>query len=457
MNKLLILLILFASSYVFSQSAQECSQAFQSIYSKKIEEGIRRGDLSIIQEAIKAGADFAYKHPKFNGTFLHYASYVGSSVEVIKFFIEQGLDMNGRDKKGETPLDIAIIYNHREIIDFLRGLKAAQTIKNIKEVRLRMFLTKIIKSIKEDNMGLMKEALSKEIDFSSYPFKHNSSPLHYAAHLGRDQEMLQALLEAGFDINQRANNGMTPLDKAIVRNHTHTIEFLKSQGAKIGLKNEETVKKMDVMRRLILGMKNNDLDNVKEALATGEININERNTIYGGGFIHWALASERDAEIILALLEAGSEIHSINNEGLSPLDIAFLNGDQEIISILESRGAKHHAQNLERIKKTHLTGKLVRAIKSNAEISLVKQILKRGENILDVLNETSQDTPLHLVAHTSRNLEIVQALLDFGMDMNAVNSQGETPLDVAIRLKNKIVFTYLYKKGAKTKRFTLKK
>ena len=58
-------------------------------------------------------------------------------------------------------------------------------------------------------------------------------------------------------------------------------------------------------------------------------------------------------------------------------------------------------------------------------------------------------TPLHWVAFGGKN-EIVELLILNGADVNAMNNDGDTPLDFAIKFKNTETTELLHKHGAKT-------
>ncbi|MFL3666716.1 MAG: ankyrin repeat domain-containing protein [Verrucomicrobiota bacterium] len=47
-------------------------------------------------------------------------------------------------------------------------------------------------------------------------------------------EAVKQYLAAGTDVNARRMNGWTPLDAAIIRNHTETADLLRKHGGKTG-------------------------------------------------------------------------------------------------------------------------------------------------------------------------------------------------------------------------------
>ena len=60
-----------------------------------------------------------------------------------------------------------------------------------------------------------------------------STPLHRAALNGR-KETVELLIANGAEVNAKDNLGWTPLDFAIIRNHTETADLLRKHGGKTG-------------------------------------------------------------------------------------------------------------------------------------------------------------------------------------------------------------------------------
>ena len=60
----------------------------------------------MVQWLVEQGLDINEKD-KFGRTVMHWAA-MRDSVEVIQWLVEQGLDINATDNDGETPLDKAI-------------------------------------------------------------------------------------------------------------------------------------------------------------------------------------------------------------------------------------------------------------------------------------------------------------------------------------------------------------
>lgn len=75
----------------------------------------------------------------------------------------------------------------------------------------------------------------------------------------------------------------------------------------------------------------------------------------------------------------------------------------------------------------------------------VEKLLKHG---MRVQHQSTADgaTPLHRAAQTG-NIKIATLLLDHGADLNPTNYLGQTPLDLAIKFKNKEFAKFICTKG----------
>lgn len=57
---------------------------------------------------------------EFNDTILHYAAAVGNE-EAVEWICRQGIDINIQNTDNCTALDVAIMYKHHNIVEYLRS------------------------------------------------------------------------------------------------------------------------------------------------------------------------------------------------------------------------------------------------------------------------------------------------------------------------------------------------
>ena len=71
-----------------------------------ITEAAAKGDLKKVEAHLAAGTDINDRDGEHGSTALHAAAYHGN-LEIVKFLIEKGADINAKDKHGQTPRDVA--------------------------------------------------------------------------------------------------------------------------------------------------------------------------------------------------------------------------------------------------------------------------------------------------------------------------------------------------------------
>ena len=85
----------------------------------------------------------------------------------------------------------------------------------------------ILEAIRTGNLGKLKQLLKMnvEVDF----LQDGTSPAHIVAEQGNN-EMMQALLDYGVNLNVINRDGLTPIELAMAFGFKHTVEMLKTSG-----------------------------------------------------------------------------------------------------------------------------------------------------------------------------------------------------------------------------------
>lgn len=128
---------------------------------------------------------------------IHDAAQAGDNAEIEKL-LKKGVDVNARDKNGETPLYEAATNGYTEIVELLISKGADVNAK--------------------DNDGI--------------------TALHLSA-WNNNSEMVAILIAKGADVNIKKNDGNTPLHDAASNNSKTAIKLLLLNGADINIKNNE--------------------------------------------------------------------------------------------------------------------------------------------------------------------------------------------------------------------------
>ena len=153
-----------------------------------------------------------------------------------------------------------------------------------------------------------------------------------------------------------------------------------------------------------------------------------------------AAAQARDVAAVKALLQRGADVSEAQNDGMTALHWAAINGDAELASILRYAGANWRAT-------TRLGGfmPLHLAAQSGAD-GVIAQLVEAGADI-DV--KTTTGATALMLAAASGNVKAVSLLLERGADVQAQEgAHGQTALMFAAARNRAEVVRLLLARGA---------
>lgn len=156
-------------------------------------------------------------------------------------------------------------------------------------------------------------------------------------------------------------------------------------------------------------------------LLSNEPHLIGERTGLGETPLHY-LAVENQLEAVQLLLKHGAEINTVNKCGGTPLSEAALLGHDKLVACL-----LEHKAMLTLPDQTEPT--LHNAVLGGSA-SVVIQVLAAGAKV-DEPNDLGE-TALHVAAETDDRFDILNLLLEAGVNVALQRIFGETPLDVAI-------------------------
>ncbi|OHS95208.1 hypothetical protein TRFO_02148 [Tritrichomonas foetus] len=374
---------------------------FTSIISKCDEIGIET-DISSIEASVlyfridlfmwikdKISLDLNQAH------VLHMAA-AANNIRLILLCIENGCDVNSFDDEGNTPLINATSNNSIEALSIL--LKH----KNI-DVALK------------DPQG--------------------QSALSIGAQMGR-LELFNLMVEDGrFDLNEKDSLGMTPLHHAVDEQQVIILkELIKLKEIEINSQDANgdtplhtaTRNNFDVGTTLLMGRDDLNL-NVINNEGDAPIHICARNFT-------------PETELVMkALLSSEKTDKNIKDkDGRTPLHIASLAGNEELLKILLNNGASLFEEDSSNETPFHLAA-------ANGIVQSVKFFIKYPGIDVNML-DSEKSTPLHLAALNGED-EIVSLLLDApGINLNIKNGENLTPLEIAEEAEEIDIYQMIHNK-----------
>ena len=378
-------------------------------------------------------------------TALHIAVLSHAEPDVVNFLIKSGADINARDKNGDSPLHIAVRENDRANGELLLARGADVFYPNVTgDSPLRAALTR--RGGRED--WVLNSLVIKAADGAG------NTPLHLAAEWQLDQ-VVSFIVDKGGSLNAKNANGETPLFSAVKADSAITVRSMLSASAD---------RRADINARDFLG--NTALHacirwsavNAARALIDYDARFNAKKLINarnlaGKSPLHEA-SRAGSVEFIRTLVLSGADVNSIDETGKTALtDAIQMNQTDAVKELLErkaspvmqdmyGRNAFHEAveySSVELITLLRSAGGSPMARDSFGKTPLSLSFRKSPETVLAVLgNDTNLvdsdgNTPLHIAVSEHGSAEMLSSLISGGYPVNNRNRTGSTALLLAVK------------------------
>ncbi|MHC9540577.1 MAG: ankyrin repeat domain-containing protein [Vulcanimicrobiota bacterium] len=207
-----------AATMTMPQRQQVCGDIF---------EAIRKSDGTAVQAFIASGLDINGKN-KSGNTPLHCAAGMGRK-EIVAILLAAGAYVNSRDRHNETPLHKAASAGRKETSEVLIANAAeidAQDIRGATPLH-RAVARGALKSV---------ELLLSSGAYVNAKDNDGCSPLHRAAEKDR-KDLAMILVNHGALVNDPDSDGWTPLHLAAYNGHRGVTLLLRREGANADVKN----------------------------------------------------------------------------------------------------------------------------------------------------------------------------------------------------------------------------
>ena len=288
----------------------------------------------------------------------------------------------------------------------------------------------IHQAVREGLVEKVKEMIDNGRDVNQ-PLSNGITPLMVATHELRNgrrtrgaMRMVDMLLEKGADVNRVTALDLNVLHFAAAINNVHLIrKFIEK-----GVDKNKTSNEGPGETPLNIAVRNGNMDAIK-ALIDGGVDINHVNNngqtavfLVSRGFI-FPLSPLLSAKILRLLIDSGANIHIESNDNYSPLWIATLNGNYNLVELLLDSGAD--------VESFDGDGLTPLAIAAEAGKPRTAELLwKYGADIEAQDNEGN--TPLMMAAKNGYE-DIVEFFLEKDAYVNHENDEGLTAVDLAER------------------------
>ena len=343
--------------------------------------------------------------------------------EIVLFLIENGADLNAKNREGKTPHDIAIDAKDLKIIHYL---SITQT-KNTLQALLKGQCSKFNDAVKNGNLELVQELLTNNDDLSI-------DGTHLTENISIDDEI--------------ENLKRTPLSIAVVNRHFEIAKLLKQHGANLdNTKNgfcrskyllikailQQDVEMVEVLVELgalkyansspfpvvFQAIAKMNIEIVDILLKNEAVDINHKYTMFGTALHYFTYIGirmnkkEGRLDVVKFLITQCNAKQLADHAGKTPLHIAIKNQHYEIAQFL---------------------------IENEANVNAI---------------DNNKQSPLHLLALYRSNSgnhvndQFARLLVNKGADVNALDDKNQSPLKIAIEKENFYLVQTLIGSGAK--------
>ena len=389
------------------------------------------GKSEIALELINRGADINIGDQD-NTLPIHHAAMSGSR-EVFDILLSKGFDIDITDNNKLTPLFLAVQGRQTDMALYLINKGADVKIKTLREWPI------LLMAAITGDVDVAKKLVEKKAKVDE-PNNNGLTPLFSATSFG-NIEMVKFLVENGADVNHENSNGEIPIHWALNENTAEGLKFLIGKGAKIDKKNNfGSTPFLSAARR---GYKS--ITEIHKQFGADIHTVNYE----GWNALTYAAYSRKPIEIAKWLIMNGVNPNpkpcfddkncTCGPSWRTPLHTAAMHGGIELAKILVSNNAKVNIYDNDGLTPLHYS------IRSKNK-ELAGYLIKSGA-FLSTKETTLGNTELHMACMLGCP-DIAKLLIGKGSDVNILNDEGKTALELAYNYGHKDIAYQLLANGA---------
>jgi ankyrin repeat protein len=320
-------------------------------------------------------------------------------IDIIKSLIENGANTETLNKNNENILSLACKGRHLEVVQYLLTLDNIRT-PDFMEQRSIWGQTALSAACSRGHTNIIELLIGNGADIT-IQYKNGSSVLHRVC-MAREEKIhivrnLLSIFKDTSIMEQKNNNGLTPLNLACFHGHTKIAKLFLENGA------DFTVQYNDGSNILHMLCKNGNYNLVHHILPVFKH--------------HTSLIKQQDTL------------------GHTPLSLACLHGHTKIVESFLEKDLCPTVQCNDGSNLLHLAC-------ISGEIEIVEHLLNFYPKLMEQQNNDGS-TPL-CAACAKGNMDIIKSLVENGSDTRTVNGNGENILYLACLNGHLDVVQYLF-------------
>ena len=340
-----------------------------------------------------------------------------NSGPIIELLLAYGAQKDVVNAHGKSPLGLAVEHKNWAAAELLSTRKSIHTLSG--RQRLALFMAAITNGYEKSLQLMADEGL--DIDAPLGPRK--TRPI-FEAIRKKNRRAVEQLIHYGVDLSVRDSDQRTPLIYAASVADADITNLLLNAGA-----SPNDVADSHIQVTALMG-----------AARQGNAEMVEQLLLHGadprrGAPLFWALHSDNSMAIIQQLLDEGADINQQDKNGNHLLcAVRQLN----VAELLIRHGAAPKQRCSHGRTVLHMIIGAVRQPHKgdSPQEALIRRYIESGVDVSAVDN--NGDTALHVVAKTKHKEagHIAGLLIDAGIDLETRDAAGRTALDLATKAKN---------------------
>ena len=378
------------------------------------------------------------------------AAYDGN-LALVRNLIDHDHSINERDINGKTPLQEAICKGFEEI---------AGIIMDRKDIDLNMYskqgLTALHYATEKQQLAIIKRLLFKGVPADQQKIQVGNvtgqTALHIAAKLG-NPEIAALLLKYKANIDLRNNQGQTPLHYAAYfstngSGHKAVAELLINLDRTI--LDKEDADGAPALMMAILSKKTNNLEIIEYLIQEGA-SVNKSTYIYEHEIRNvtplMLAVLNNDLELVNLLIKYKASINAKNDKKNNALDFAIGKRFDGIQRTLLAHDAKYTVS--EPFVRSHNAYWVLYPLHEAADAGNLKRVQMIAGKLSGV-NELDQQrcTPLHYACKNGHLAVVAYLVAKLGASIDEPDQAGKTPLRYATEEGRQEIVEYLIKHKA---------
>jgi ankyrin repeat protein len=415
---------------------------------------MNKASLDVLTFMIEQEGNGIGKKTHHSRSYLHWAAATGN-LPLVNYLIEKGSDVHFSDSKGSPVTAYAAASGNKNTAVYDALFKAGVDPKQKYEDGATLLMLGIAS---DDDLSLTDYFVSKGLSLKEKD-SHGRTATDYAARTG-NQELIEKLI----------NRGVPPTGNAL---------FFAAQGSRSASNGIETYRYLVESLKLDTKTVSKDGSTILHSLVRRpdmeiinyflEKGVNSNKADHEGNTPLMLAASGRDTKVLEVLLSRVDDINAVNGKGESALTKAIGSGSSAVASLLLEAGADSKVKDKDGNNLVAYWfdsfreggpmgggpgGGTQAGGRADSPRPVVDEFAKKLEILkskgLDIAAPQANGSTLFHLAVAKENLKLIQKAAELGVDINAQDREGITPLHkAALTAKDDKILKTLLSLGAK--------